>query len=158
MSSTETEEFLAGMLPKQRAAEQAIHNGDVEPRLALWSRQDPVTLYGAKLSGSGWAELEQMFRAVASWFTDSIAYEFEIVAAGASGDLAYTVGYEHNNVTVEGEPTTYTLRVTHVYRREDGQWRIVHRHADAPPTSNGTATFLPSSGTPGATSGETSET
>ena len=41
--STETDEFLAEMLPRQRAAEQAIHNGDVEPRLALWSRTDPVT-------------------------------------------------------------------------------------------------------------------
>jgi ketosteroid isomerase-like protein len=24
----------------------------------------------------------------------------------------------------------YTLRVTHAYRREDGDWKIVHRHAD----------------------------
>ena len=156
--SSEAEEFLADMLPKQRASEQAIHNGDVEPRLALWSRHDPVTLYGAKLSASGWAGLEPTFREVASWFTDSVAYEFEVVAAGASGDLAYTVGYEHNKVTVDGQPTTYTLRATHVYRREDGQWRIVHRHADFPPTSNGPATFLPSSGTSGASSGETSET
>jgi ketosteroid isomerase-like protein len=156
--STETEEFLADVLPKQRAAEQAIHNGDVEPRLALWSRRDPLTLYGAKLSGSGWADLEQKFRAVASWFADSIAYEFEVVAAGASGDLAYTVGYEHNDVSVDGKPTTYTLRVTHIYRREDGQWRIVHRHADVPPTSNGTATFPPPSATTGASAGETSAT
>ena len=44
MMSTEIEEFLADVLPKQRAAEQAMHNGDAEPRLALWSRQDPVTL------------------------------------------------------------------------------------------------------------------
>jgi ketosteroid isomerase-like protein len=36
-------------------------------------------------------------------------------------------------VKVDGVPTTYTLRVTHVYRREDGQWRIVHRHGDRPP-------------------------
>jgi hypothetical protein len=33
---------------------------------------------------------------------------------------AYTVGYEHNQVKVNGEPRTYTLRTTHVYRREDG--------------------------------------
>jgi len=156
--STEVEEFLADMLPRQRAAEQAIHDGDVEPRLALWSRHDPVTLYGAKFSGSGWADLEPTFRAVASLFADSVAFEFEVVAAGASGDLAYTVGYEHNNVSVEGQPTTYTLRVTHVYRREEGQWRIVHRHADVPPDSNGIATFPPSAATTGATSGETSAT
>jgi ketosteroid isomerase-like protein len=129
-----TEQFLAEMLPKQRAAEQAIHNGEVAPRLTLWSRNDPVTLYGARLSASGWADIEPTFRTVASWFSDSAAYEFEVIAAGASGDLAYTVGYEHNQVKVNGEPRTYTLRVTHVYRREDGQWRIVHRHGDTPPT------------------------
>jgi ketosteroid isomerase-like protein len=131
--ATETEQFLAEMLPKQRAAEQALHDGEVEPRLALWTRSDPVTLFGARLSASGWSDVEPSFRTVASWFTHSQAYEFEVIAAGASGDLAYTVGYEHNRVTVDGKPRTYTLRVTHVYRREDGQWRIVHRHGDFPP-------------------------
>ena len=131
--TTETDPFLAEMLPRQRAAEQAIHNGDAEPRIALWSRTDPVTVFGAKMSAFGWTDLETMFRNVASWFSDSAEYEFEVTAAGASGDLAYTVGYEHNQVKVDGRPRTYTLRVTHVYRREDGQWRIVHRHADPLP-------------------------
>jgi ketosteroid isomerase-like protein len=136
MATTETEEFLAEMLPRQRAAERAIHNGDAQPRLALWSHEDPVTVLGAKVSSSGRADLESMFREVASWFSDSEEYEFEVIAAGASGDLAYTVGYEHNRATVRGEPRTYTLRATHVYRREDAQWRIVHRHADVPPTED----------------------
>jgi ketosteroid isomerase-like protein len=135
---TATEQFLAEMLPRQRAAEQAIHNGDVEPRLALWARTDPVTLFGAKLSGSNWADLEPIFRKVAGWFSDSAEYEFEVIAAGASGDLAYTVGYEHNRVKVDGEPRTYTLRATHVYRRQDGRWRIVHRHADVLPAEGDT--------------------
>jgi hypothetical protein len=78
------------------------------------SRTDPVTLYGAKLSSSGWANLEPTFHTVASWFSDSVEYEFEVIAAGASGDLAYTVGYERNKVNLEGEPRTYTLRATHV--------------------------------------------
>ena len=69
--ATETDEFLAEVLPAQRSAEQAIHNGDVEPRLVLWSHRDPVTLYGANFSGSGWTDLEQKFREVASWFSDS---------------------------------------------------------------------------------------
>jgi ketosteroid isomerase-like protein len=134
--TSETEEFLAEMLPKQRAAEQALHNGKVAPRLALWSRNDPLTVYGARLSVSGWADIEPTFHTVASWFSDSTEFEFKVIAAGASGDLAYTVGYEHNQVKLEGEPRTYTLRVTHVYRREHGQWRIVHRHADTPPTEH----------------------
>ena len=133
----ETDSFVAEMLPRQRAAEQAIHNGDAEPRIALWSRTDPVTVFGAKMSASGWADVEPLFRNVASWFSDSAEYEFEVTAASASGNLAYTIGYEHNQVKVDGRPRTYTLRVTHVYRREDGQWRIVHRHADVPPTDGG---------------------
>ena len=145
--TTATEQFLAEMLPRQRAAEQAIHNGDVEPRLALWARTDPVTLFGAQLSGSGWVDLELTFRKVASWFSDSAEYEFEVIAAAASGDLAYTVGYEHNRVKVDGEPRTYTLRATHVYRRSDGQWRIVHRHADVLPAEG------PGSETPGESAG-----
>ena len=32
---------------------------------------------------------------------------------------------------VDGGPVEpYTLRVTQVYRREDGQWKVVHRHGD----------------------------
>jgi ketosteroid isomerase-like protein len=61
------------------------------------------------------------------------SYDLELVAAGACGDLAYTVGFEHKTFVVAGEPVSYTLRVTHVYRREGGVWRIVHRHGDRPP-------------------------
>jgi ketosteroid isomerase-like protein len=58
----------------------------------------------------------------------------DIVAAGVSGDLAYTVGYEHTAVSIDGVPAEpYTLRVTQIYRRELGEWKIVHRHGDAPP-------------------------
>jgi ketosteroid isomerase-like protein len=46
-------------------------------------------------------------------------------------DLAYTVGFEHTAVSWDGVPLEpYTLRVTHVYRRENGEWKIVHRHGD----------------------------
>lgn len=130
---TETQDFLADMLPKQVAAERAIHNGDEQPRVALWSHDDPVTLFGAVRTGAGWEQLRKEFVTVASWFSDSEKYDVEVVAAGAGGDLAYLVGYEHNIVKVNGELRNYTLRVTHVYRREDGQWKIVHRHADYPP-------------------------
>jgi ketosteroid isomerase-like protein len=147
---TETQQFLTEMMPKQLAAERAIHNGDVEPRLALWSHGDPVTLFGAALSSTGWQQLSSDFATVASWFSDSQDYDIEVVAAGASGDLAYTVVYERNTVKVNGEPRTYTLRATHVYRREDGQWKIVHRHADTPPGD--TAQPLSSTSAPGVAS------
>jgi ketosteroid isomerase-like protein len=131
---SELQEFLDSFIPQQRAAEKVIHDGDASARLALWTEQDPATLLGAAMPClSGAAEVRAAFLTVASWFSDCTSYDFEVVAAGVSGDLAYTVGFEHTTASVEGEPRTYTLRATHVYRREHGQWRIVHRHADPPP-------------------------
>jgi ketosteroid isomerase-like protein len=128
------DDFLAQMLPRQLAAERAFCDGDPGRRSTTWSQRDPVTLFGALVPvRSGWDEVSRTFDWVASRFSDLHDYEFELVAAGASGDLAYTVGFEQKTVVFDGEPTTYTLRVTHVYRREDGQWRIVHRHGDHSP-------------------------
>jgi ketosteroid isomerase-like protein len=47
------------------------------------------------------------------------------------GDMAYTAGFEHTSALVDGEPRSYTLRATQVYRREAGEWRVAHRHADS---------------------------
>jgi ketosteroid isomerase-like protein len=100
----------------------------------MWSTQEPVTVFGALKSVSGWDEVSQAFRWIGSRFSDCTAYRFELVAAGVSSDLAYTVGYEHISVSMDGVPVEpFTLRVTHVYRREHGEWKIVHRHADPVP-------------------------
>jgi ketosteroid isomerase-like protein len=130
----ETQAFLDDVMPRQLAAELAIHNGDPGPRKAMWSHRDPLTLLGAEIVCVTGAEaVHAAFDTVASWFSDSTHYDIELIAAGASGDLAYTVVYEHSSCSRGGVPTTYRLRVTHGYRREDGEWRIVHRHADEPP-------------------------
>jgi ketosteroid isomerase-like protein len=72
-----------------------------------------------------------IFRSIASRWSDGTDQRVEILAAGVSGDLAYTVELEHTSVSLDGAPVDpYTLRVTQVYRREDGQWKIVHRHGD----------------------------
>ena len=64
----------------------------------------------------------------------ALCEKLELVAAGACGDLAYTVAFEHKTVdTPSGGRATYTLRTIHVFRREDGEWRTVHRHGDRPP-------------------------
>jgi ketosteroid isomerase-like protein len=130
----ETQAFLDDVLPRQFDAERAIHDGDPEPRRAMWSHREPTTLLGADLvCVTGPEAVHAAFGTVASWFTDCTHYDIELVAAGASGDLAYTVVFEHSQCSVNGVPRSYRLRVTHAYRREDGEWRIVHRHADEPP-------------------------
>ena len=126
-------DFLAWVGSRLRDAEIALHNGDAGPRRAIWSRTDPVTVLGAWKSAAGPEEVDDLFGQLEDTFSDCASYEFELVAADVVGEMAYTVGYEHLRATVEGEPRRYTLRATQVYRREDGDWKVVHRHADTVP-------------------------
>ncbi|MDQ6794314.1 MAG: nuclear transport factor 2 family protein [Chloroflexota bacterium] len=134
----EVDEFIAEILPRVRAMDLALHHGDVAPRVEMWSHRDPVTVFGAVLSASGWDAILPIFQALASQFSKG-TYEYEVVAAGVSDDLAYIAGFEHTTAAVgSGDPKPYHLRVTTIFRREDGQWKIVHRHADPMPGSDET--------------------
>jgi ketosteroid isomerase-like protein len=128
---SQLDDFLTPTLARQLDAEQALISGDPGPRLAMWSTQEPVTVFGAEKSVIGAEEARGAFRWLATRFSNCTDYRFELVAAGASGDLAYTLGYERFSFSMDGGPVApITLRVTHLYRREDGEWKIVHRHAD----------------------------
>ena len=133
---SEVEDFLASVLPRLRAADTALHNGDAGPRVAMWAHDDPVTVFGAALSATGWAEIGPMFDWLASRFSNCESFDYEVIAADASGDLGYIVGFEHTTASVGGAPPQpYELRVTTIFRRENGEWKVVHRHADPPPGS-----------------------
>jgi ketosteroid isomerase-like protein len=132
--STEVEEFRSTVLAQQTEAEEAFVHGDPGPRMELWSRRDPVTLFGAiGMSQSGWDRLSETFTRVASRFSKVSDFHFDVEVVGVDGGMAYTVGFERFNGSIAGRPVEPVLvRVTHIYRREDGGWKIVHRHADNP--------------------------
>jgi ketosteroid isomerase-like protein len=127
----QTDAFLTTTVDRLTRAETALHNGNPAPRMAMWSRHEPLTLLGAAISGRGWAEIEPIFEQLGASFADCTAYEIEVLAAEASGDLAYLVALEHTTASVNGAPPApYSLRVTTVFRREEGAWKVVHRHGD----------------------------
>ena len=130
---TEREEFISWVQSVVKDAETAVHNGNAGPRRALWSRNEPVTVLGAWKNASGQQELDELFDHLARTFSDCTSYEFELIEAEVLGDTAYTVGFEHTSASVDGDPRMYTLRATQIYRREEGEWRVAHRHGSAPP-------------------------
>ena len=127
---TDRDEFLAWVRGPLYEAELALHNGDAGPRRALWSRNEPVSVLGAWRNANGQQELDELFTSLASSFSDCTSYAFELLAYDVVGDMAYTAGLEHTSASVDGEPRSYTLRATQVYRREDGEWKVAHRHGD----------------------------
>jgi len=130
---SDRDEFIAWTKSRLRDAEIALHNGDAAPRRAIWSRNDPVTVLGAWKSATGQREVSDLFSQLEATFSNCTSYSNEIIAAEVIGDMAYTAGYEHTQASVNGEPRTYSLRATQIYRREDGEWKVAHRHADTVP-------------------------
>jgi ketosteroid isomerase-like protein len=124
------EEFLGWVTTTLYDAELVLHNGDAGPRRAIWSRTEPVSVLGAWRNAYGQGEVDELFTVLGRSFSDCTSDAFELQAYDVVGDMAYTVGLEHTSASVEGDPRSYTLRVTQVYRREGGKWTVAHRHAD----------------------------
>lgn len=132
----DVDDLLATFLPRLVHAERALRDGDPVARPAIWSRVAPVTFFGAAVSRSGWDDIAPAFEALAGQFGDCRSFDYDVIAAGVSGDLAYLVGYEHTTTGVAGnEPESYSLRVTTILRREQGEWKVIHRHGDPEPDS-----------------------
>lgn len=65
------------------------------------------------------------------WYFRGGSSVLELTEAYGSGDLVVLVGIERQQGQVGGLPEqAWSLRVTLVYRREEGEWRLAHRHAD----------------------------
>ena len=127
---SDRDDFLTWVRTVLHEAEFALHDGDPAPRRAIWSRTEPVSVLGAWRNAHGQAEVDELFTALSRTFSDCRSYRFELLAYDVIGDMAYTAGLEHTSVSVDGRPRTYTLRATQVYRRENGEWKVAHRHGD----------------------------
>ncbi len=127
---SDRDDFLSWVKTSLYQAELALHNGDPEPRRALWSRREPVSVLGAWRNAHGQAEVDALFAYLGQSLSSCTSFVYDIQAFDVAGDMAYTVGLERTAASVDGKPRSYTLRVTQVYRREDGAWKVVHRHGD----------------------------
>lgn len=78
-------------------------------------------------------QVRQNAELIASRFRGGRNQSVEPLAMGASGDLAFSVWIERGEARVVGRDdyAPLALRVTHIFRRENGDWKIIHRHGDA---------------------------
>jgi ketosteroid isomerase-like protein len=122
------------VLDAYHRAGHAFGRGDPAPMKSLWSRRDDVTL--ANPLGPprrGWSDVEETMDRVAPLLRDAERLDCERISKYVTDDLAFVVEIERlPGLKIGGsdEATPTSLRVTTVFRREDGSWRIMHRHAD----------------------------
>ena len=116
----------------QRAGNEFM-KGNPKPVQQLFSHREDVTLanpFGPPVRG--WAQVAQTQERGASLYRDGEITGFETVAKHVTPELAYIVWIERTKGKVGGREdiTPCDLRVTMIFRPEEGTWKVVHRHAD----------------------------
>jgi ketosteroid isomerase-like protein len=107
--------------------------GNPEPAQNMFSHRDDVSLANPLgPPARGWEQVATTMERAASNFRDGEITSFESIAKYLTPELAYTVWVERQQAKVGGRPdvTPFALRVTMIFRPEDGVWKVVHRHAD----------------------------
>jgi ketosteroid isomerase-like protein len=115
------------------AALNRMANGDASSMPDIWSHSATVTtMHPIGGREVGWNEVKEPWGQVAQLATDGqINLNEQLIQV--SGDMAYEVGVEQGRFTLAGEQVAIEQRVTNVYRRENGAWKIVHHHTDLSP-------------------------
>lgn len=104
--------------------------GDASSLADIWSHSPTVTaLHPIGDWHVGWDEVKRSFDEVAEASTGG-QVDITDRLIRVAGDMAYEVGVEHADFEIAGEPLTVNSRVTNIYRREGGAWKIVHHHGD----------------------------
>ncbi len=114
-------------------AQRELVKGNPEPVKMMFSHREDVTLLNPiSPPARGWQQVAAMTDRAASFLSDGEMVAYETVAKYVTPELAYFVGVERAKAKVGGreDVAAIALRVTMIFRPEDGVWRIVHRHAD----------------------------
>ncbi len=108
-------------------------NGDAGPLAEIWSHSQAVTtmhpIGGREI---GWSAVRESFEQVARLCSDGkVGLKEQLIQV--AGDVAYETGTEHGQFRLAGQEVAVEHRVTNIYRRESGVWKIVHHHTDISP-------------------------
>ena len=112
---------------------RAFVRGDIGPLGGIVARVSPATFFGPQGGyEQGPHHVYSIYERDAAHFTSGDT-SFEILQMAASDGIAYWVGFQRAMARLDEatEPVPFSLRVTEVFRRENAEWKLVHRHADS---------------------------
>lgn len=115
------------------AALNRMLKGDAGPLTDIWSHGATVTtMHPIGGREVGWDAVRASFEKVAQLASDGKG-ELKDQLIRVAGDVAYEAGIEHGQVKLGGQQVSIEHRVTNIYQREAGTWKVVHHHTDVSP-------------------------
>ena len=132
MSTQHLEGFEKFMKERLKASTDFVE-GKFEPLRQISVQQSPATIFGPKGDCvQGVENVNAVNKQGASLFEPGAKNEFEVMHQYADEHLAYWTGIQHSVLKMKGQddPVIMHLRVTEIFRKENGAWKLMHRHAD----------------------------
>ena len=120
-----SKQFYAGL-------NRMLH-GDAAPLADIWSHSASVTaMHPIGGRNVGWDAVRASFEQVAELASDG-KVELKDQLIRVVGDVAFEAGVEFGQLKLAGHPVSIEHRVTNIYQREAGAWKIIHHHTDTSP-------------------------
>jgi len=120
-------------MEQRLAASTSFVLGDANPLRKISTAADPASIFGPNGNVVSGAEaVNAANEKGAQSFTAGGENQFEILHMTATENLAYWTGIQRSEVKLKesGELVPMNLRVTELFRPENGEWKLFHRHAD----------------------------
>jgi ketosteroid isomerase-like protein len=133
MNDAELAASVRAAIARLHAAMTRVANGDVSAIKSLYSHTaDATSFYGWGGYEKGWEQVSRRWDWAGAQFKGG-AVRYENVSTVIAPEMFYVTDIEtfekQRVANVDGE-TGWSNRVTHVFRKEDGEWRLVHRHGN----------------------------
>ncbi len=131
-SAASIEQEFRDFLARRQEATAAFFNGDAGPWKAQASPTDDITMFGGYGGHEqGWQAVEDRYTWAAKRNAEGAVHS-DIIACHVTSAMAYTVAIERGDVRPNDSKqfAPKALRVTEIFRREDADWKLIHRHAD----------------------------
>lgn len=124
---------LTETVERYHAAAAEFVKGNPAPYRELFSQGDDVTLsnpFGPP--SKGWEDVRKTMKRAATLWHEGRVVGFENFSTLITPELAYIVEVERFEAKMgdSEQHSQVALRTTSILRPEDGDWKIVHRHAD----------------------------
>ena len=133
MSNEEIEASVRAAIARLHAAMAMVANGDVSDIKALYSHSAEATsFYGWGGYEKGWEAVSRRWDWAGAQFKGGTV-RHENISTVITSEMFYVTDietFENQRVADVEDITGWSNRVTHIFHREAGEWRLVHRHAN----------------------------
>ena len=115
------------------AALNSMVSGNAGAMADIWSHGSSViTMHPIGGREVGWDAVRGSFDGV-SKLASGGQVELKDQLIGGTDDMAYETGIEFGQINLAGNQVALNHRVTNIYQREGGAWKIVLHHGDTAP-------------------------